>query len=257
SLLSLLSSVSGSYCGESNPPVNRIIGGNYAPPGKWPWQVELIFLRSPTEEGLCGGSIIAPRWILTAAHCFDSAIKIHKIFYGSVETDRSNKTAIALNYTVHEDWDSNPYKNFPNDIALIELEEPIKFDLSVTPVCLPSENATIPKDAQVIAAGFGTANDRNTSERGLPTRLKETVLPLIPNDVCNQRWQQLQPSEDLRDTQMCGGSYGHGTGEGDSGGPVVIYSQSKQWFQVGVISLGPKEGLEFDTAPVIYTNVAK
>ena len=54
-----------SDCG-SRPQYNtRVVGGNISKPGQFPWQVSLHF----NSEHLCGGSIITPSWILTAAHC--------------------------------------------------------------------------------------------------------------------------------------------------------------------------------------------
>ncbi|KAF8383673.1 hypothetical protein PRIPAC_72815 [Pristionchus pacificus] len=65
-LLLLLCSlpISGHDCGRRKSRVlrSRIFGGNEATPGKWPWQVKV--------DGVCGGTLISPRWILTAAHCF-------------------------------------------------------------------------------------------------------------------------------------------------------------------------------------------
>ena len=52
-------------CGVGGP-LNRVIGGENASPNSWPWQVSLSWRGSH----MCGGSIIAPNWILTAAHCF-------------------------------------------------------------------------------------------------------------------------------------------------------------------------------------------
>ena len=56
-------------CGTKKPGA-RIVGGTDAQPGSWPWQVLLdnTALQGPLW---CGGSIVAPYWVVTAAHCFN------------------------------------------------------------------------------------------------------------------------------------------------------------------------------------------
>ena len=49
---------------------SRIVGGTDAPPGSWPWQVLLDYNEHEAPQW-CGGSILTPYWIVTAAHCFD------------------------------------------------------------------------------------------------------------------------------------------------------------------------------------------
>ena len=69
--LHIVSFLKGRICGEPrrHSRIRRIVGGSTAPPGAWPWQVAL---RSFTSQYLCGGALIADKWVLTAAHCIDT-----------------------------------------------------------------------------------------------------------------------------------------------------------------------------------------
>lgn len=61
-------------CGiQSIKPVNinhKIVGGQEAKPGSWPWQVSL----SHAGDHLCGGTLVHPQWIVTASHCFEQYV---------------------------------------------------------------------------------------------------------------------------------------------------------------------------------------
>jgi len=93
SLLSFLSFFSLSVsCGQVSVPMSRIVNGNDAKPGKWPWQAAIY--SSSGGYFLCGGAVINSRWIISAAHCFQNRAS-NDIYVVLGDTDRS-----ALLFTV-------------------------------------------------------------------------------------------------------------------------------------------------------------
>ncbi len=70
------------------PPVSRIIGGSTTADGQWPWQASLHFKGSHS----CGGTLVAPDFIITAAHCFPKSVH-----YTDFMTGRNNTMACNSN----------------------------------------------------------------------------------------------------------------------------------------------------------------
>ncbi|KAK3585666.1 hypothetical protein CHS0354_020231, partial [Potamilus streckersoni] len=141
-------------------PMVRIVGGDIAEPGAWPWLVSLH--GGLDQRFFCGGSIISEYWVLTAGHCVGG------------RTDPSGLTLIMgqprryaySNYTqIHEasriflfpEYDSATVNN---DIALIKLKEPVHFNDHVRPVCLPKGNWKTPLGTRCTAAGWGKASEQ-------------------------------------------------------------------------------------------------
>ncbi|GMR62170.1 hypothetical protein PMAYCL1PPCAC_32365, partial [Pristionchus mayeri] len=143
---------------------------------KWPWQVGIV----ANNVLYCGGSIIAARWILTAADCLRNS---HQMFvtYASVEADDRRKIVSIKNTTTPPAYTPTSWLN---DIALFELEEPIHFDDTASPVCIPNDNATIPDYAKGVATGFGRTNDRNAGSPVYASTLQETSFPILPEEEC-------------------------------------------------------------------------
>ena len=225
----------------------QIIDGRPSAAGKWPWQAGLI------SSAKCGGSLIAPSWILTAAHCipYDEKKKVYlnpedmDVYLGTLalQGNDPNKQIIpARKFFVHPGWDS---KKFVDDIALVKLSKPATLNRYVASVCLPSKQYNF-GGKTLVATGWGRISPTDTS-LGSDTLNETTVFAACP------------PSKEVvPDTQICainttGGVSGGPTNvcEGDSGGPLVM-QDGDTWILVGLTSYG---GPVCAAYPGFYTNV--
>ncbi|KAG8136498.1 hypothetical protein E2320_005073, partial [Naja naja] len=208
-------------CGNSNKhmsPRNRIVGGDAALPGEWPWQVSLHIRRTH----LCGGSIITPEWIVTAAHCVEGVARIIS----------------------HPNYDSTS-KN--NDVALMKLQSPLSFNDFIQPVCLPNAGMMFETDQQCWISGWGAKyQGGNTSKY-----LNAAAVPLIDSSICNERYIY---NGIILPTMICAG-YLKGmvdSCQGDSGGPLVTM-KNLLWWLVGDTSWGT--GCATQYKPGVYGNI--
>lgn len=213
--------------GDSEQP---IIGGDEALLGEWPWQAQLDRYGSHW----CGGSVIAERWVVTAAHCvagqLASAFDVSAGLIDRAAPGPQAQTLGVLNLIVHPDYDP---VDLSNDVALMELDGDFTFDAFVQPIALSDAAAPIGQTAFV--TGWG-----NTSPgSGSSNDLMETTLPIQSQRVCNGAGT-LPLTVD--ETMVCAGFVGGEQGgcHGDSGGPLVMPSSSFSggWQLVGTVSWG-------------------
>ncbi|KAK2165757.1 hypothetical protein LSH36_45g00015 [Paralvinella palmiformis] len=157
-------------CGKSkypSPGIRQIVGGNTAQPNEFPWQVRLIM----NENGICGGTLIGSRWVLTAAHCAkqyaDNPGRITIIggdhLYQTPESTEQTSLPFyfhryAISIFVHADYNT---KTFDNDIALIRLNSPFTINDDVRPACLPEKCDEEYIDKRVIISGWGRTSKGN------------------------------------------------------------------------------------------------
>ncbi|XP_041797853.1 suppressor of tumorigenicity 14 protein homolog [Chelmon rostratus] len=240
----------GCNCGTRPYKLNRIVGGQNAELGEWPWQVSLHFL---VNGHVCGASIISERWLLSAAHCFVTSDPANHVpsswqTYSGMQQQykqdgvqrRPLKRIIS-----HPDYNS---MTFDYDIALLELSEPLKFANTIQPICLPSSSHVFPAGMSCWVTGWGALREGGQAAQ----MLQKASVKIINDTVCN-----VVTEGQVTSRMLCSGFLAGGVDacQGDSGGPLVCFEESGKWFQAGIVSWG--EGCARRNKPGVYTRVTK
>ncbi|XP_073833445.1 serine protease SP24D-like isoform X2 [Musca autumnalis] len=187
-------------------PQPRILGGANAREGQFPHQVSLKW----DGRHVCGGSIISPSYIVTAAHCLSQGyvnvpVKYISIRAGSTIANEGGQVRQAEWSYVHPD-----YNLFGNDIGLVKLSEPLEFNENVKAIPLAKQDP--PTGVPVIISGWG----RTRNDGAVVKMLQYTTLTALSSSDCRQRMAGVPDSAFCLDH-----SIGHGACRGDSGGPAV------------------------------------
>jgi secreted trypsin-like serine protease len=220
----------------------RIVGGEHADIKDHPWQVALN-VKEGDKYYLCGGSLVAAKWVLTAAHCFKP-------------TDQSSGTRVkagATNYQTEGIWSSvdkiiihEAYNTLTgdNDLALLKLKS------APTGKIIPMADSTltVPVGEPLEVTGWGDTSEGGEGSHDL---LKATV-PYVDNATCNAPESY---GGYIHAGMMCAGHReGHVDAcQGDSGGPLV-WRTSDGPVLVGVVSSG--KGCARKLQYGVYTRVS-
>jgi len=221
-------------CGISSVKQQKVIGGQEATPHAWPWQVALYYHGYFT----CGGSLVSPQWIVTAAHCVYG-----KTHYGFSVTlgahDRSSSNGHeqffkASNLVYHRNY--NRPSSINNDIALIKLDRPVQFNKYIQPVCLPTTTQRPAVGDICYISGWG----KTKHPGGSANVLHQSHLAVVDRDTCHKLNFE-HNNIPVTDQMICGG-YGPGNRRsgchGDSGGPFVCQRPDGRFYLQGAVSWG-------------------
>lgn len=219
----------------------RVIGGTGASPTDYPWFAHIGGSR-------CGGSLVSPEFILSAAHCLDSNI-YQKAIIGKYCKNSDNcgyyKEMIPVtDVYVHPDWDKSS-----NDMMLLKLEkrsiiEPVEMDFGSV-----SDNY-IKGQGGLWTAGFGNTAVKSSTQ---PYRIQHLELKYVTNEECNLDYQN-DDKWNVDETEICAIEINEDRSKqacfGDSGGPLYDKNANKL---VGVTSWGDKD---CTSKIVVYSRIA-
>lgn len=225
---------------------------------EFPWIVELLFQEETYQKHHCGGSLIHPQIVLTAAHCVQNKnVTDLKLRAGECDTDRmcdfeEDQYRGVREIVVHEEF----YKGgLYNDVALLILNTPFEINQYVRTVCLPPPSL---EKTNCFATGWGLNSNTESRTEKYKVTVKKISAPIVPRQQCQLalRTSRLGERFQLHKSFLCaGGEITKDTTQGDGGAPLVceFVGESERYYQLGIVSYGVLVGSSY---PGVYADVS-
>lgn len=232
-----------------------IIGGSETTISSAPWMVQLAYYDDVTGDGyFCGGTLVAPNKVLTAAHCVAGLdwTKNGAVLAGASDLyDSANGTVAG----VWRQWNHPKYNAaaIQNDVAVLTLDRPL--DIPTLRLAASNDDALYTAGRDSVVYGWGLTSGADGAD--LSVKLKTAQLPLVADATCNSAMQSVLGEDDFAEGSMLcagtpatGGDAGTTTPcNGDSGGPLVSGGKI-----IGIVSWGV-QGCTAQGAYPVFTKV--
>ncbi|CAL1684473.1 unnamed protein product [Lasius platythorax] len=232
-------------CGFSNVSLRRIVGGEPASLGAWPWLTALGY-RNPRDSNvprwLCGGALISTRHVLTAGHCVYGRDDLYKVRIGDLDLNNDNDGATPFEdfierKVVHPNYNPTTHTN---DVAVLKTTRDVPFTSMIHPICLPVDDYNRYRNLEntyPFIAGWGSVYFRGPTS----SRLLQTQIPVRTEQECKTAFQNFKGN--VIDSRVLCAGYARGgkdSCQGDSGGPMMSPNPRdyKVYYVVGVVSYG-------------------
>lgn len=228
----------------------RIIGGGAAETGQYPFMVSLqglFYGDTDHDRHFCGGTLISPSWVLTAAHCVQGNQPVALAVLGgavALSTEATRRPSNVKAIHVHPAFNSG--NSLEHDVALVQLTAPLA-DAQPVALRLRPDASYLKPGRQFTVIGWGTMESGSDD---YPTQLQTVQVPFVPFAQC----QQAYAGELKRGKVICAGREGVDSCQGDSGGPLMLRLRDG-WTQFGIVSWG--EGCALAGYPGVYARIAE
>ncbi|XP_068590082.1 ovochymase-1 isoform X2 [Cebidichthys violaceus] len=221
---------------------SRIIGGQEAWANSWPWQVSLGF----ASMSACGGAIIAPTWVVSAAHCFKRYNKASfwTVLAGKHDLDNPHEPRQqAVGVSMISNHPAYNTRTKESDLALLKLQQPLVFNQFVRPIDIWLSPLTPLRKCTV--TGWGSTRENGPRVN----RLQEVNVTILSPEACDRYYRGR-----MRPSMFCAGNHSGGADacQGDSGGPLTCFTGSR-YELAGLVSWGV--GCGRAKRPGVYTKI--